>query len=288
MSQLTAPPPLFRRGKVREMYALGPDQLLMVASDRVSAFDVVMAEPIPGKGAVLTALSAFWFRKTADLVPNHLLSDQLEDLPPAVRDFAAQHAGRWLLVRRAERIDIECVVRGYLSGSAWVEYTQHGTVAGEPLPAGLVESARLTEPIFTPATKAETGHDENISRAALQGLVGAELAGQLETLSLRLYAAGAAHAEARGLILADTKFEFGLLDGQVILIDEVLTPDSSRYWPADQYAPGGPQPSFDKQFLRDFLLQSGWNREPPPPPLPQAVIDGTAARYQEALRRLTA
>jgi len=286
MSQAVAPPPLFRRGKVREMYAVGSDHLLMVASDRVSAFDVVMAEPIPGKGAVLTALSAFWFRRTADLVPNHLVSDEAADLPANVREFAMPLAGRWLLVRHAERIDIECVVRGYLAGSAWAEYQHDGTVAGEALPAGLVESAKLERPIFTPATKAESGHDQNISRADLRGLVGAEVAQQLETLSLRLYAAGAAHAEARGLLLADTKFEFGRLGDDLILIDEALTPDSSRYWPADQYHPGGPQPSFDKQFLRDFLLASGWNREPPPPALPPSVIEGTAARYQEALRRL--
>jgi phosphoribosylaminoimidazole-succinocarboxamide synthase len=268
------------------MYDVGPEQLLMVASDRVSAFDVVMAEPIPGKGAVLTGLSAFWFRKTAHLVPNHLLSDDPADLPAGVREFAEPLGGRWLLVRRAERIDIECVVRGYLAGSAWAEYQHDGTVAGEPLPAGLVESAKLERPIFTPATKAESGHDQNISRADLGRLVGADLAEQLEALSLRLYAAGAAHAEARGLLLADTKFEFGRLGDDLILIDEALTPDSSRYWPADQYQPGGPQPSFDKQFLRDFLLSSGWNREPPPPPLPASVVEGTAARYQEALRRL--
>ena len=194
---------------------------------------------------------------------------------------------RWLLVRRAERIDIECVVRGYLSGSAWAEYRRAGTVAGEPLPPGLAESTRFDRPLFTPAIKAESGHDENISRARLASIVGSERAQRLEALSLELYAAGASHAATRGLILADTKFEFGEVDGGLILIDELLTPDSSRYWPADQYQPGGPQPSFDKQFLRDFLESSGWNKEPPPPALPQAVIDGTAARYQEALRRLT-
>jgi phosphoribosylaminoimidazole-succinocarboxamide synthase len=280
--------PLFRRGKVREMYAVDDERLLMVASDRVSAFDVVMDEPIPGKGAVLTALSAFWFRKTSDLVRNHLLSDRVEDLPASLRDVEASIAGRWLLVRRAERIDIECVVRGYLAGSAWSEYRRSGTVADERLPDGLAESARLAAPIFTPAIKAESGHDENISRAHLASLVGVELADSLEQLSLRLYEAGAAHALDRGVILADTKFEFGLVDGELILIDEALTPDSSRYWPADAYQPGGPQPSFDKQFLRDFLDASGWNKEPPPPPLPREVIDGTAARYREALRRLTA
>ena len=280
--------PLFRRGKVREMYAVDDDRLLMVASDRVSAFDVVMAEPIPGKGAVLTALSAFWFRKTSDLVRNHLISDSVDDLPAHVLDVEPSIAGRWLLVRRAERIDIECVVRGYLSGSAWAEYRRAGTVAAEALPPGLVESERLAAPIFTPAIKAESGHDENISRAQLATMVGAERARLLEDLSLRLYGAGADHASSRGLILADTKFEFGVVDGELILIDEALTPDSSRYWPADQYAPGGPQPSFDKQFLRDFLASSGWNKEPPPPRLPADVVGGTASRYAAALQRLTA
>jgi phosphoribosylaminoimidazole-succinocarboxamide synthase len=286
---LTAVPalPLFRRGKVREMYAVDDERLLMVASDRVSAFDVIMDEPIPGKGAVLTAVSAFWFRTTADLVPNHLLSDSVDDLPHQLREVEPSIRGRWLLVRRAERIDIECVVRGYLSGSAWAEYRRFGTVADEALPGGLVESQRLDAPIFTPAIKAESGHDENISRARLASIVGAERARLLEELSSRLYMAGADHASARGLLLADTKFEFGVVDGDVILIDEALTPDSSRYWPADQYAPGGPQPSCDKQFLRDFLESSGWNKEPPPPPLPASVIDGTASRYAEALRRLT-
>jgi phosphoribosylaminoimidazole-succinocarboxamide synthase len=251
-----------------------------------------MRETIPGKGGVLTALSAFWFRRTGGLVPNHLLADEsattdMHDLPAAVRDVLPALDGRWLLVRRAERIDVECVVRGYLSGSAWVEYGRAGTVAGEPLPRGLVESERLDRPIFTPATKAESGHDENISRARLAELVGAALAAELEELSLRLYAAGFDHALSRGLILADTKFEFGQVDGEVILIDEALTPDSSRYWDLVAYQPGGPQPSFDKQFLRDFLDASGWDREPPPPPLPAEVVAGTAARYQEALRRLT-
>jgi phosphoribosylaminoimidazole-succinocarboxamide synthase len=285
---VTAALPLFRRGKVREMYAVDDDRLLMVASDRVSAFDVIMNEPIPRKGTVLTALSAFWLRQTAGLVRNHLISDSLDDLPTHVREVEPSIAGRWLLVRRAERIDIECVVRGFLSGSAWAEYRRLGTVAGETLPAGLVESQRLDAPIFTPAIKAESGHDDNISRSRLAEMVGTERARLLEDLSLKLYAAGADHASSRGLILADSKFEFGVVDGEVILIDEVLTPDSSRYWPADKYAPGGPQPSFDKQFLRDFLESSGWNKEPPPPRLPASVIAGTAARYEEALRRLTA
>jgi phosphoribosylaminoimidazole-succinocarboxamide synthase len=269
------------------MYVVDDKRLLMVASDRVSAFDVVMNEPIPGKGRVLTRLSRFWFDKTRDVVPNHLVSDDPADLPNDVRTFAASVPERWLLVKRAERIDIECVVRGYLAGSGWAEYQHSSTLAEARLPAGMQESQQLAHPVFTPAIKAETGHDENISRARLASIVGAELAQQLERLSLVLYAAGARHAESRGLLLADTKFEFGHLDGQLILIDEALTPDSSRYWPADGYAPGRPQSSFDKQFLRDFLEHSGWNKTPPPPPLPPEVIDGTAQRYQQALDRLT-
>ncbi len=269
------------------MYVVDDDRLLMVASDRVSAFDVVMNEPIPGKGAVLTALSAFWFRRTDHIVPNHLVSDDALDLPSGVREFAAANAGRWLLVRRAERVDIECVVRGYLAGSAWAEYRRSQTIAGEGMRPGMSESERLEAPIFTPAIKAESGHDENISRATLADMVGAELASRLETLSVALYAEAAAYARERGMILADTKFEFGFIGGELALIDEALTPDSSRYWPADRYEPGGAQPSFDKQFLRDFLEASGWNKEPPPPALPPAVIEGTAARYKEALTRLT-
>jgi phosphoribosylaminoimidazole-succinocarboxamide synthase len=276
---------LFRRGKVRDMYVVDDTHLLMVASDRVSAFDVVMGEPIPGKGAVLTALSAFWFARTRDLVPNHVVAEQV--LPTTFADRRAELEGRWLLVRRAERIDIECVVRGYLAGSGWAEYRRQGTLADEPLPHGMLESAQLPEPRFTPAIKAESGHDENISRARLAALIGEARAQQLEQLSIELYAAGATHARSRGLILADTKFEFGLLDGEVILIDEALTPDSSRYWPADEYALGGPQPSFDKQFLRDYLDQCDWDKTPPPPALPDWVVEGTARRYREALTRLT-
>jgi phosphoribosylaminoimidazole-succinocarboxamide synthase len=279
-------PPLYRRGKVREMYELEDDLLLMVASDRVSAFDVVMQEPIPGKGAVLTALSAFWFRQTASLLPNHLVSDRLDDLPESARVLAEAYPSSWLLVRRAQRIDVECVVRGYLAGSGWAEYQRTSSVCGVRLPDGLLESQQLEQPIFTPTTKAESGHDQPLTRADVANLVGRELAARVEEASLKLYAAGAAHAAQRGLILADTKFEFGLLDGQLIVIDELLTPDSSRYWPADGYAPGRPQPSFDKQFLRDYLESTGWNKAPPPPPLPPDVIQGTAQRYQEALRRL--
>lgn len=277
--------PLLHRGKVRELYDLG-NALLMVASDRVSAFDVVMDEPIPGKGIVLTALSEFWFEQTAQIVRNHLISADVAEFPPQLRPFAAQLAGRSMLVRRARRIDFECVVRGYLAGSAWAEYRQHGTLAGEPLPTGLVESQRLPEPIFTPATKAASGHDLNITQRQMAEAVGADLTRRLASLSISLYRSGAQLAGQRGLILADTKFEFGLLAGEPILIDEVLTPDSSRYWPADGYRPGRPQPSFDKQFLRDYLESTGWNKEPPPPPLPEHIVQGTAERYREAYLRL--
>jgi phosphoribosylaminoimidazole-succinocarboxamide synthase len=275
--------PLFRKGKVREMYDVGDGLLLMVASDRVSAFDVVMHEPIPGKGQVLTRLSRFWFERTAGLVPNHVVD---APAPAAAAELAEAHPGRWLLVRRAERIAVECVVRGYLAGSGWAEYRRSGTLAGEALRAGLREAERLDIPAFTPAIKADSGHDENISRAQLREMVGAAVADQLEEASRALYGFAEAYARERGVILADTKFEFGWLDGQLILIDEALTPDSSRYWPADQYAPGRPQPSFDKQFLRDHLESTGWNKQPPPPSLPDYVIEGTAARYAEALRLL--
>ena len=284
---MIATPPLLRSGKVREMYVVDDTRLLMVASDRVSAFDVIMAEPIPGKGRVLTRLSKFWFDQTPDIVPNHLISDDPADLPEALRAFVTDMPERWLLVKRAERIDIECVARGYLAGSGWAEYQRSGTLADEALPPGLQESQRLERPVFTPAIKAESGHDENISRARLASIVGAELAAELERLTLALYTFGAAYAQKRGLLLADTKFEFGHLAGRLILIDEALTPDSSRYWPAADYAPGRPQASFDKQFLRDFLERSGWNKTPPPPPLPPEVINGTAQRYAEALDRLT-
>lgn len=279
--------PLFRRGKVRELYDLGDEQLLMVASDRVSAFDVVMGETIPGKGRVLTALSAFWFRRLADVLPNHLVTDDPAAFPALVQPYAEQIAGRSLLVRRARRIDVECVVRGYLAGSGWAEYRQHGTLAGEPLAPGLLESARLPEPRFTPATKADAGHDENISRARLRAEVGEALATALEAASLALYRRAEEHARSRGLILADTKFEFGLIGETLVLVDEALTPDSSRYWDAAGYAPGGPQPSFDKQFLRDHLERCGWDKQPPAPSLPPEVVEGTASRYREALRRIT-
>jgi phosphoribosylaminoimidazole-succinocarboxamide synthase len=279
------PLPRFSRGKVRDMYDLG-DRLLMVTSDRISAFDVVLNELIPGKGLVLTALSAFWFARTADLVANHLLSADLATALPDLARAYPELVGRSLVVRKAQRIDVECVVRGYLAGSGWAEYRRSGTLAGEPLPPGLREADRLPEPRFTPATKAATGHDVNISVAEMRALVGAALTDQLAEISLALYRFAEAYARERGIIIADTKFEFGLLDGRLLLIDELLTPDSSRFWPLDQYQPGGPQPSFDKQYLRDYLESTGWNKEPPPPPLPPAVVQNTAERYREAYLRL--
>lgn len=279
------PLPSFTRGKVREMYDLG-DNLLMVTSDRISAYDVVMNDLIPGKGLVLTALSAFWFGQTADIVPNHLLA---ADMATALPELAAAHpevVGRGLLVRKTERIDVECVVRGYLAGSGWSEYRRQGTLAGEPLPAGLQEADRLPEPRFTPATKADSGHDMNISVSEMKDAIGPELTARLEIASLALYARAEEHARERGLILADTKFEFGLLGDQLILIDELLTPDSSRYWPLDSYAPGQSPPSFDKQYLRDYLDRIGWPHEPPPPPLPPQVVQRTAEKYREAYQRL--
>ena len=276
---------LVHRGKVRETYEVDVEHLLLVASDRLSAFDVVFAEPIPDKGRVLTRLSAWWFERLADLGPTHFVSARVADLPPQAR--SAELDGRAMLVRRARRIDAECVVRGYLAGSGWAEYRRSGEVCGHRLPSGLRESERLSEPIFTPSTKAEVGHDENISRERLAELVGDVLAADLEARSLALYRAGARRAEEVGLILADTKFEFGWIDGRVALIDEVLTPDSSRFWDAELYRPGSAPPSFDKQYVRDFVSEMGWNREPPAPTLPPHVIAGTRERYVAAYERLT-
>lgn len=278
--------PLFRRGKVRDTYDLG-DRLLMVASDRISAFDVVLPEPIPDKGRVLTTLSAFWFARTGTIVRNHVVSTDVEDLPEAALPWRDQLNGRCMIVRKAERVDVECVVRGYLSGSAWVEYRDAGIVAGVRLPAGLRESDRLPEPIFTPATKADSGHDENISIARMREMVGGELTDQLCRLSFDLYLAASEYAITRGLIIADTKFEFGLLDGEPILIDELLTPDSSRFWDVTRYEPGRAQDSYDKQPVRDWLLATGWDRNPPAPSLPPEVIRKTAERYRRAYEQLT-
>jgi phosphoribosylaminoimidazole-succinocarboxamide synthase len=278
------PLPLHSRGKVRDTYRLSDRELLMVSTDRLSAFDVVLPTPIPEKGRVLNQLSLAWFHETGDLVRNHLAADQsiASELLHAVPDLDQ----RSMRVVMAQPVMFECVVRGYISGSGWKDYQRSGSIAGELLPAGLRESDRLPEPIFTPATKALTGHDENISRAELANRAGSELAQTLEQLSLALYRFGAERALERGLILADTKFEFGQLDGEVILIDEVLTPDSSRFWDLEQYHPGGAQPSFDKQYVRDYLEQIGWNKQPPAPSLPNDVVAGTSARYLEALRRL--
>ena len=289
------PLPLVRRGKVREVYAVGDTELLLVASDRVSAFDVVLDPPIPHKGAVLTQMSAWWFGRLADVVPNHCLTadpDEIVARVPALAEHRDQILGRAMLCRRTTPLPVECVVRGYLSGSAWAEYREHGTLAGEPLAAGLEESSRLDPPIFSPATKADEGHDENITFDRMGEIVGREMASRLRTASLALYAAGRDQAATRGLIIADTKFEFGTLpDGTLILIDELLTPDSSRFWPADRYAPGRGQPSFDKQPLRDFLAgqkRAGtWNGDAPAPSLPAEIVKATSVRYLDAFQRVT-
>jgi len=278
---------LIRRGKVRDLYAVD-DQLVIVATDRISAFDYVLGSGIPDKGRVLTQLSAFWFDRTRHLVPNHLVSASVDDYPAAARRHAPALDGRSMLVRTTTPLPIECVARGYLSGSGWKDYKASGEVCGIPLPAGLVESDRLPEPIFTPATKAESGHDLNISEEEAGRLVGTALLARLKQITLALYGFGVAHAESRGIILADTKFEFGLTEsGELLLIDEVMTPDSSRYWPQDTYAPGGAQPSFDKQYVRDYLESIRWNKQPPVPSLPDDVVAKTRAKYLDAYRRLT-
>ncbi|MEZ4412494.1 MAG: phosphoribosylaminoimidazolesuccinocarboxamide synthase [Gemmatimonadales bacterium] len=289
------PLPLLRAGKVREVYEASPDQLLLVASDRISAFDVVMNEPIAEKGRVLTQVSAFWFGKLADVFPSHFITASTNEIIDRYPDLAPHRSairGRTMLVRRTLPVPFECVVRGYITGSAWAEYKKQGTLAGEPLTPGLVESARLDPPIFSPATKAESGHDENVTFDTMASALGKAEAAALREASFRIYEAGRAHAAARGIIIADTKFEFGRdADGTLRLIDEVLTPDSSRFWPADRYEPGRGQPSFDKQPLRDYLAalkaKGSWNGEAPPPTLPQEVLDTTSARYVDAYQRLT-
>ena len=276
-----------RQGKVRDIFDFG-ETLVIVATDRISAFDYVLGSGIPDKGKVLTQLSAFWFDRTTAIVPNHLLSMDVAEFPAEFRGHAELLAGRSMLVRKTQPVPIECVARGYLSGSGWKEYLANGSVCGVPLPAGLRESDLLPEPIFTPATKAASGHDVNISEAEAGRLIGDALLRRLRALTLTLYQAGAAHAESRGIILADTKFEFGLTgSGDIILIDEVMTPDSSRYWPRDQYQPGGPQASFDKQYVRDYLEAIRWNKQPPVPVLPDDVVRRTREKYLEAFRRLT-
>ena len=275
-----------RSGKVREVFDLG-DRFLLVASDRISAFDVIMPNGIPRKGEVLTQISHFWFEKFSDLVPNHLLAKANDPLPKNLEPFADKLARRSMIVKKAKPLAIECIVRGYLSGSGLKEYKKSQTVCGIQLPAGLVDSSELPEPIFTPSTKAEAGHDENISFEEACKIVGADLATQARDLSLKIYKAGRDYAKQRGIIIADTKFEFGLFEGKLILIDEVLTPDSSRFWPADKYAPGRSQPSFDKQFVRDYLETLTWDKTPPGPKLPDDVVAKTSAKYLEAYEKLT-
>lgn len=274
------------RGKVRDIYDFG-DRLLIVATDRISAFDVVMPNPIPDKGRILTQLSKFWFDFTKDIISNHLISASVEDFPESCQKYRESLQGRSMLVWKADPFPIECVVRGYLSGSGWEEYKKTGEVSGIKLPKGLMESSKLEEPIFTPATKAEIGqHDENITFEEVKRIVGENIAERLRNISLAIYKKAHDYAEKRGIIIADTKMEFGLKDGEIILIDELLTPDSSRFWPKDEYKPGCPQKSFDKQFLRDYLTSINWNKTPPPPVLPQDVINKTREKYIEAYKRL--
>ncbi|HKY68737.1 MAG TPA: phosphoribosylaminoimidazolesuccinocarboxamide synthase [Acidimicrobiales bacterium] len=290
MTDLDLGLPHVHSGKVRDIYAVDDDRLLMVTSDRISAFDVVMDEPIQHKGRVLTAMSAFWFDLLSDVVAGHLVSTSVDDLPPSAQKVAdeADLAGRVMLTRKADMLPVECIVRGYITGSAWKEYRASGTMHGSPLPEGLLESQQLPEPVFTPSTKAEVGdHDENISFAAAAELVGERLATELRDVSLELYRRGAEWARERGIIIADTKFEFGLVDGELVLCDEVLTPDSSRFWPTDAWQPGSTPPSFDKQPIRDHLDRLDWDKTPPPPPLPAEVVDAASSRYVEAYERIT-
>ena len=278
---------LVHRGKVRDLYAVD-DKLLMVATDRISAYDVVMDDPIPGKGRVLTRMSLFWFELLKDIVPNHLITADVDRYPVACHPYAEALRGRSMLVKKAAPLPVECIVRGYLSGSFWAAYQQSNTVCGFTLPAGLRESAKLPTSLFTPSTKAALGtHDENISMARMQEILGQERTEKVVAICVALYEKAAAYASDKGIIIADTKFELGICDGELILIDEVLTPDSSRFWPVDQYRLGGSQPSFDKQFLRDYLPSLTWGKTPPPPPLPAEILSRTAARYHEALERLT-
>jgi len=274
------------RGKVRDIYSAG-DCLVIAATDRLSAFDYVLPTPIPFKGRVLTALTIFWLELLRDIVPNHFVSAEVSDYPSAFHPYRDQLEGRSMLVRRANMIDVECVARGYISGSGWKDYQREGRICGIPLPAGLRESDRLPEPIFTPASKAQTGHDENISFESVAAKIGESLAAQLRSLTLAIYTRAAAYAETRDILIADTKFEFGFAGDRLVLADEVLTPDSSRFWPRNGYRPGGPQPSFDKQFVRDYLESIHWNKQPPPPALPADVIERTSEKYREAYRLLT-
>lgn len=278
---------LLSRGKVRDIYEIAEDKLLIVATDRISAFDVILGAGIPEKGRVLTQLSCFWFDRFLGLVPTHFLTASIAEYPKELQAFADQIEGRSMLVKKAKPFPIECVVRGYLAGSGWKEYRANSTVCGIKLPGGLMESSRLDEPIFTPATKSQTGHDENISFEETAARIGMSAAEKLRDLSIRLYTEARKYAEERGIIIADTKFEWGQLGKEIILIDEVLTPDSSRFWPKDSYTPGKSQPSFDKQFVRDYLESTHWNKTPPPPPLPPEVVEKTSKKYLEAYRLLT-
>jgi phosphoribosylaminoimidazole-succinocarboxamide synthase len=279
--------PLIGRGKVRDLYAVG-DAMLMVATDRISAFDHVLGTGIPGKGKILTQISLFWFELVRDIVPNHLIATKVADFPLELRQYADQLEDRSMLVKRAEMFPVECVARGYIAGSGWKEYKASGTVCGINLPAGLQDGSRLPEPLFTPSTKSQDGtHDENISYPAVEGAVGAEVAQELRRLTLAIYEKAGRHAEAKGLILADTKFEFGRTQDGIVLADEVLTPDSSRFWEASGWKPGGAQPSFDKQFVRDYLESIRWNKQAPAPSLPDEVVERTLQKYLEAFRRLT-
>jgi len=278
---------LVNRGKVRDIYDLG-EHLLIVTSDRISAFDVIMDQGVPFKGEVLNRISAFWFEQMTDIIPNHIVATEVSDFPASTHPFRAQLEGRSMLVKKAAPLPVECIVRGYISGSGWKEYQQSGSICGIALPKGLKESDQLPEPIFTPSTKAELGeHDENISFAKTVELVGKELAEQVRDTTLKIYLRARDIAAAKGIIIADTKFEFGIFDGQLLWIDEAMSPDSSRFWPKASYQPGGPQPSFDKQFLRDYLETLDWGKQAPPPPLPENIVNQTSEKYREALFRLT-
>jgi phosphoribosylaminoimidazole-succinocarboxamide synthase len=278
---------LVNKGKVRDIYDVG-EHLLIVTTDRISAFDVIMNEGIPDKGLVLTEISKFWFEKMGDIIPNHIVSTNVDDFPAEAQQYRDQLEGRSMLVKKAKPLPVECIVRGYISGSGWKEYKQKGSICGIPLPAGLKESDRLPEVIFTPSTKAEIGeHDENISFSKVEELCGAEMAAKLKDATIEIYKRARDYAETKGIIIADTKFEFGIYNDELIWIDEALTPDSSRFWPADEYRPGGPQPSFDKQFLRDYLETLDWGKTAPAPDLPEEIVRKTGEKYKEALMRLT-
>ncbi len=277
---------LLNRGKVRDIYEVDAGHLLIVATDRISAFDVVMNEGIPGKGIVLTQISKFWFERTRDIVPNHFITDRVSEFPSPFDQYATLLKGRAMLVKRTTPLPVECIVRGYLAGSGWKEYKKSGTLHGTPLPPGLQESDRLPQPMFTPSTKAESGHDVNISFEEMTRIIEPELAEKVKAISIAIYQRGQQIAEPKGIIIADTKFEFGLMNNDLLLIDEVLTPDSSRFWPKDTYEPGKSQPSLDKQYVRDYLESLDWNKQPPPPSLPEEIVENTAKKYQEILKIL--